>query len=37
MFTIRPYRESDVERIGRLIEDTYGQLNLFFEKALAGL
>jgi hypothetical protein len=28
MIVIRPYRESDVERVGKLIADTYGVFNL---------
>ena len=28
MATIRPYRASDAERIGRLIADTYSKFNL---------
>ncbi len=28
--TIRPYRESDAERVGRLIADTYSRFNLSF-------
>ena len=30
MFTIRPYRESDAENVGRLIADTYSRFNLSF-------
>jgi GNAT superfamily N-acetyltransferase len=30
MFTIRPYRESDAERVGQLIADTYSRFNLSF-------
>ena len=30
MLTIRPYRESDAESVGRLIADTYSRFNLSF-------
>jgi len=30
MLTIRPYRESDAESVGRLIADTYSEFNLSF-------
>ena len=30
MTTIRPYRESDAESVGRLIADTYSEFNLSF-------
>jgi putative acetyltransferase len=30
MLTIRPYRESDAENVGRLIADTYSRFNLSF-------
>ena len=30
MLTIRPYRESDAESVGRLIVDTYSEFNLSF-------
>jgi len=30
MLTIRPYRESDADNVGRLIADTYGRFNLSF-------
>ncbi|MCX6028801.1 MAG: GNAT family N-acetyltransferase [Chloroflexi bacterium] len=33
MLTIRPYRESDAESVGRLIADTYSQFNLSFASA----
>ena len=33
MFTIRPYRESDAESVGRLIADTYSEFNLSFASA----
>jgi GNAT superfamily N-acetyltransferase len=33
MATIRPYRASDAERVGRLIADTYSEFNLSFASA----
>jgi predicted N-acetyltransferase YhbS len=33
MLTIRPYRESDAESVGRLIADTYSRFNLSFASA----
>lgn len=30
MLTIRPYRETDAERVGRLIAETYSKFNLTF-------
>jgi len=33
MLTIRPYRESDAQSVGRLIADTYRQFNLSFASA----
>jgi len=33
MLTIRPYRESDAQSVGRLIADTYSQFNLSFASA----
>jgi len=33
MTTIRPYRASDSERVGRLIADTYSEFNLSFASA----
>ena len=33
MTTIRPYRESDTEEVGRLIAETYARFNLGFADA----